>query len=105
MAQFLAATVSSAGSIQQRIGAYFNASAFEAPPSAAATCVIAGLPAAACINGTGFGNFGMGIIMGPGQNYWDISLAKPFRVGGLREEASLQFHSAVYSGFKHTQFS
>ncbi len=97
--------VATAGSIQQRIGAYFNASAFEAPPSAAATCVIAGLPAAACINGTGFGNAGQGIILGPGQNNWDISLAKLFRVGGLREDASLQFRSEFYNAFNHPQFS
>src|SRR5262249_46484903 len=94
-----------AGSIQQRIGAYFNASAFEGPPSAATTCVIAGLPSAACISGTGFGNAGQGIILGPGQNNWDISLSKLFRVGGLREDASLQFRSEFYNAFNHPQFS
>jgi len=35
----------------------------------------------------------------------DISLAKVFRVGGLREDASLQFRSEFYNAFNHPQFS
>ena len=97
--------LATSGNIQQRIGAYFNAAAFEAPPSAASACALAGLPATACISGTGFGNSGQGIILGPGQNNWDISMAKVFRVGGLREDASLQFRSEFYNAFNHPQFS
>jgi hypothetical protein len=97
--------VATSGSTQQRLGAYFNASAFEAPPAAVFACALAGLPATACISGTGFGNSGQAIVLGPGQNNWDISLAKVFRVGGLREDASLQFRSEFYNAFNHPQFS
>ena len=97
--------LATSGNIQQRIGAYFNASVFEAPPLAASACAFAGIPATACISGTGFGNSGQGIILGPGQNNWDISLAKVFRVGGLREDAALQFRSEFYNAFNHPQFS
>jgi hypothetical protein len=42
---------------------------------------------------TGYGNSGVGIILGPGQFNWDMSLVKTTTVGGLREDATLQFRT------------
>jgi hypothetical protein len=52
--------------------------------------------------GTGFGNVGLGVILGPGQNNWDMSLAKSF---SIREGQSLQFRSEYFNAFNHPQFS
>jgi Carboxypeptidase regulatory-like domain/TonB-dependent Receptor Plug Domain len=53
-------------------------------------------------NGTGFGNMGGGAVLGPGQNNWDMSLAKSFTI---REGQSLQFRSEYFNTFNHAQFS
>ena len=53
-------------------------------------------------NGTGFGNMGGGAVLGPGQNNWDMSLAKSF---AIREGQSLQFRSEFFNAFNHAQFS
>ena len=53
-------------------------------------------------NGTGFGNMGGGAVLGPGQNNWDMSLAKSF---AIRENQSLQFRSEFFNTFNHAQFS
>jgi carboxypeptidase family protein/TonB-dependent receptor-like protein len=53
-------------------------------------------------NGTGFGNMGGGAVLGPGQNNWDMSLAKSF---AIREGRSLQFRSEFFNTFNHAQFS
>ena len=48
---------------------------------------------------------GLGIILGPGQFNWDISLIKTTKVGGLREDATLQFRTEFFNAFNHAQFS
>ncbi len=52
--------------------------------------------------GTGFGNYGFGNILGPGQANWDMSLAKMFKI---HEAQSLQFRTEIYNTFNHPQFS
>jgi Carboxypeptidase regulatory-like domain/TonB-dependent Receptor Plug Domain len=52
--------------------------------------------------GTGFGNAGLGLILGPGQNNWDMSLSKSFNI---RESQTLQFRSEFFDTFNHPQFS
>ena len=54
---------------------------------------------------TGYGSAGQGIINGPGQNDWDISVGKATRVGGFHEEAQLQLRVEFYNAFNHPQFS
>ncbi len=93
------ASIPTAGGLTSRLGGisggpgYLNAAAF-------------------CTNqlpqigdGTGFGNSGIGVILGPGQFNWDLSLAKVTRVGGLSEGATLQFRTEFFNVFNHTQFS
>lgn len=97
------ANVEVAGSDYARVAAglnhqvaYLNPTAFIAP-SAVSPNVIG--------NGYGFGDSGLGIVLGPGQDNWDISLSKVTRVGGLREDATLTFRTEFYNTFNHPQFS
>jgi hypothetical protein len=50
-----------------------------------------------------FGNAGVGILRGPGNNNWDISLRKQIPLG-LGEDRALQFRAEAYNAFNHTQF-
>jgi hypothetical protein len=89
-------SILTSGPLESRLGTigtsgYFNTSQFCAPP------VIG--------NGTGYGNSGVGIVLGPGQFNWDISLTKTTRVGGLREDAALQFRAEFFNAFNHAQFA
>jgi hypothetical protein len=92
-----AANVASTGSVQQRLGGanggqgWFNKAAFGTTP------VIG--------NGTGYGNSGLGVILGPGQFNWDMALTKTTKVGGLREDATLQFRTEFFNAFNHPQFN
>jgi hypothetical protein len=90
-------SIMTSGNIYSRLGGttsggpgYFNASAFCAPPTGG----IYG-------DGTGFGNSGIGIAYGPGQNNWDISLIKDTKI---REGHSIQFRAEFYNAFNKTQF-
>jgi outer membrane receptor protein involved in Fe transport len=53
----------------------------------------------------GFGNAGYGIVSGPGQFNWDISLVKTTKVGGINENATLVFRSEFFNAFNHPQFA
>ena len=110
-AQFCAgsgnANVGTSGSLYQRVvagfmnptgGGYINKSAFAGQAGCSS-------PKPAIGNGTGFGNSGLDILLGPGQNNWDMSLSKITRVGGLREDATLQFRAEFFNTFNHPQFS
>jgi hypothetical protein len=74
-------------------GGYFNKSAF----------AVGGEPVIG--NGTGYGNSGIGFILGPGQFNWDMSLIKTTTVGGLREDATLTFRTEFFNTFNHPQFN
>jgi hypothetical protein len=97
-AQFAAgmgpANVATPGSVEARLGAYFNKAAFSVTP-------VLGSDGKA----TGYGNSGVGIILGPGQFNWDMSLVKTTTVGGLREDAALQFRTEFFNTFNHGQFN
>jgi len=90
-------SIKTSGRIQDRLGGnsggpgYFNKSAFCAAPTGG----IYG-------NGTGFGNAGVGIISGPGQFNWDLTLVKETTI---REGHSLQFRTEFYNAFNHPQFA
>ena len=87
------ANIASTGCIKQRLGGssggpgYFNPAAF--------------CPAPTIGDGTGFGNSGMGIILGPGQFNWDFSVLKNTSLG---ESRSLQLRAEFFNIFNHTQF-
>jgi hypothetical protein len=63
------------------------------------------IPNVAGTNGTGWGSSGLGTFLGPGQFNFDMTLAKVTRVGGIHENATLQFRVEFYNMFNHPQFS
>jgi len=87
------ADIATPGDIKQRLGGssggpgYLNPKAF--------------CPAPIIGDGTGFGNSGMGIILGPGQFNWDFSVLKNTKLG---ESRSLQFRAEFFNIFNHAQF-
>jgi hypothetical protein len=95
------ANIATSGSLEQRVVSgltggpgYLNGKAqgvFCAPPTGGVLGT-----------GTGFGDVGLGVILGPGQNNWDMSLAKSF---SIREGQTLQFRSEFFNTFNHPQFS
>ena len=68
---------------------WFNAAAFAMP----------NLPVGTTVDP---GNASVFPIRGPGQNNWDITLAKRFPLKS--ESRSLQFRTELYNAFNHTQF-
>ncbi|HUL33124.1 MAG TPA: carboxypeptidase regulatory-like domain-containing protein [Candidatus Eisenbacteria bacterium] len=85
----------SPGSIQSNIGGtktYINTSCFTDP---------AVFNPADDPNGVGFGDAGVGILSGPGQQNWDLSIIKRFPV---REYGTLEFRSEFFNAFNHPQF-
>ncbi len=51
---------------------------------------------------SGFGNSGVGEIMGPGQDNWDISLIKNTKIS---ESTSLELRAEFYNIWNHPQFN
>jgi hypothetical protein len=82
------------GSLTQRLGGslsanpYLNPAAFCAPPAIG--------------DGTGFGDSGVGIVLGPGQFNWDIALIKQTKI---TEGQSIIFRTEFYNAFNHPQFN
>jgi hypothetical protein len=91
------ANIASPGGIDQRLGGgnggpgYFNVNAF-----------CPGIVAPNSPDGsTLFGNTGQGIILGPPQLNFDISILKNFRI---TERQTLQFRTEFFNTFNHPQF-
>jgi hypothetical protein len=92
----------SSGSTKQRLGGvnggqgWFNKAAFGTIP----------VPAFASDGkALGYGNSSYGILLGPGQFNWDVSLTKTTKVGGIHEDATLQFRTEFFNAFNHAQFN
>jgi hypothetical protein len=79
------------GEIRSNLNNYFNRAAFGVPPAIG--------------NGRGWGNMGVSNVFGPGQLNFDVSLTKTTKVGGLREDATLQFRAEFFNLFNHAQFA
>jgi hypothetical protein len=54
--------------------------------------------------GTNFGNSGVGIVVGPGQNNSDIAIIKRTGIGWLREGANVEFRTEFFNAFNTPQF-
>jgi hypothetical protein len=80
------------GSVTSRILGYFNPSCFAKTPVIGSDNV-----------GTGFGNSGVGIVRGPAQKNFDISLAK--RIPAWSDRWVLQFRAEFFNAFNTPQFS
>jgi len=83
--------IKSPGGIKSNLSDYLNPSAICAPPTGG----IYG-------DGTGFGDSGVGLVLGPGQFNWDIALIKQTKVA---EKQSVVFRAEFYNAFNHPQFS
>jgi Carboxypeptidase regulatory-like domain/TonB-dependent Receptor Plug Domain/TonB dependent receptor len=81
------------GSVQSKLNNYINASCFD----------LANYPVVGADGiGTAFGTSGIGEIVGPDQNNWDLSLAKDTN---LSERIHLQFRTDFFNAFNHPQFA
>ena len=74
---------------------YLNPAAFTTTPTASTLAGCTPPAVSAACTGTLFGNSGFGVVLGPGQNNWDMSLSKITTVGGIRENATLTFRAEV----------
>lgn len=63
---------------------------------------IGATPGVAGTGGTGFGNIGGGAVLGPGQNNWDMAVAKLFPI---RENQTVLFRAEFFNAFNHAQFN
>lgn len=97
--------VGTSGDLYHRVQTtYLNQAAFMGPPLAQTkgiSCLVPGLVTCGTLNGNSY----PGLILGPGQFNWDIALVKTTKVGGLSEDATLQFRTEFFNAFNHTQFS
>src|ERR1039458_4203223 len=55
--------------------------------------------------GTGFGNLGAGIVRGPDQANWDMSMSKRFNIRWPNDTANLMFRADFFNVFNHPQFA
>jgi len=89
--------IATSGGIESRLGGtsggpgFLSASAFCAPPVAPNTTD----------GSTLFGNSGIGVLLGPGQFNWDISILKTTRI---KERHQVQFRTEFFNAFNHPQF-
>ena len=96
-------SIATSGSITQRLGGtaggpgYLNINAF-CPAPLAPNGEAAGIYGAPTL----FGNSGSGIILGPGNFNWDISIIKTFQI---TERQQVVFRSEFFNTFNHPQFS
>ncbi len=97
------ADVLSSGSLSSRVGdGLITGHSGYFAPSAPVFCA---MPIVGAINGAGgangFGNAGFGIVLGPPQNNWDMSISK---VTKIRENQTLLFRAEFFNTFNHPQF-
>lgn len=52
-----------------------------------------------------YGNVRIGAVRGPGNDNWDMALTKTSRVGGIRENATLDFRTEFFNAFNHPEYS
>jgi hypothetical protein len=82
------------GSVESKLGGYFNAACFTSPPIIGADGI-----------GKAFGNSGTGIVDGPGQANLDLSLSKTVVVKWPIENSSFQFRAEFFNTLNHPQFA
>ncbi|AFL87485.1 hypothetical protein Terro_1174 [Terriglobus roseus DSM 18391] len=87
---------------------YLNAGAsvFTVAPFAPnSTTVTPGAAVTATSVPTLYGNSGIGAVRGPGNQNWDMTLAKTAKVGGLREDATIDFRTELFNVWNHAQYA
>ena len=98
-------SIATSGGTESRLGGvsggpgYLNTSAFCTAPAAPNSAAPPFPPGAALP--TLFGNSGAGIILGPGQFNWDMSLVKNTQI---TERQTIQLRAEFFNTFNHPQF-
>jgi hypothetical protein len=100
----------SGGSMLDRIrnNNYFNSGSavFTVAPFAPnSTTVTPGAAVTATSVPTLYGNSSIGAARGPGNQNWDVTLVKSARVGGLREDATIDFRTEFFNVWNHAQYA
>jgi len=81
-----------------RNNSYLSSGLFEKAPAVSNNAPYKG------VDSTDYGNSGIGVARGPGNNTWDMTLAKETKVGGLREDAALTFRTEFFNVWNHAQY-
>lgn len=93
------ADLTTAGSVSQRLTNYFNRACFTNAP-------VIGDPEATGLRvATGFGNSGVGIVNGPGQNNSDLAVIKRTPLRWPTEASNVEFRTEFFNVFNHAQFA
>jgi hypothetical protein len=82
------------GSVESKLGKYFNTSCFQKPPIIGADGI-----------GTAFGDSGSGIVNGPRQSNIDLGVVRSVPIPWPKEGSSLQFRGEFFNALNHPQFS
>jgi hypothetical protein len=82
------------GKVESKLNRYFNPGCFTTPPVIGAD----GL-------GTAFGDSATGLVNGPGQANFDLSIAKAIPLAWPTEKGRVEFRAAFFNGFNHPQFA
>jgi len=94
--------LATSGSTSARVagsGGWINAGCIAPYPAAGPIDPILGVAP------TGFGNGGVGVVVGPGQSDTDLSLNKLFPLSRTREGMNLEFRADAFNVFNHPIFS
>ncbi|HTS57678.1 MAG TPA: TonB-dependent receptor [Terriglobales bacterium] len=83
-----------AGEVESKLNLYFNTGCFTTPPVIGAD----GL-------GTAFGDSATGLVNGPDQANFDLSLAKAVPLAWPTENGRVEFRAAFFNVFNHPQFA
>jgi hypothetical protein len=93
--------LTTSGSVNSKLGNYFNKSCVLRNAAGAAIWPVVGDDGRA----TAFGNSGVGIVFGPDQRNFDLALSKRTPLSRIREGANLEFRAEFFNAFNTTQFS
>jgi hypothetical protein len=85
------------GTMQSRLNNYFNRSCIARNAAGGAVWPV-------FEGGTGFGNSGVGIAFGPGQNNSDIAIIKRTPIRWLGEGGNFEFRTELFNAFNTPQF-
>ena len=102
------ANLVTSGSIQSRLGGtsggsgYYNRTCINGLTATAGAAIWPVIEAGS--TATNFGNSGVGIVTGPGQNNSDFAVIKRTPIGWLREGANVEFRTEFFNVFNHPQF-
>ena len=87
------------GGTQKNLNDYFNKAAFCTAPDVPNSAIIVGPTGPQ--DPTGYGDIPPGVVTGPGEFNWDISIIKTTPIS---EGKVLQFRTEFYNAFNHAQF-